>query len=212
MCLSDPSCHLERFFSDGLPPPIPQKKLARTLSLPGIGAPLLSPLHPLSPLQRHQQSFDNPLYMMTPISDTFFHKETATLGTHLLTLSQLSFATPDEHLPYLFRGFEDRSIVSQGIQHRHLLFLRSMAQSVEAEILLQGEASDKHLNSYQPQDFLQCEGSQPKQVGDTVYYSLHSPKFPGRVLGLKVALSNITHIFSGLCVSVLAIILQFLTK
>ncbi|XP_023263821.1 tyrosine-protein kinase PRAG1-like [Seriola lalandi dorsalis] len=61
-----------------------------------------------------------------------------------------------------------------------------MAQSVEARILLQGEATEKDVSSYQPQDFLLNEGSQPKQIGDAVYYSLHSPRFPRRVLGLRV--------------------------
>lgn len=106
----------------------------------------------------------------------------------MLPLSQLSFHTPDEHLPYLFSSFDDQRVVCQGIQHRHLLFLRSMAQSVEAGILLQGEASERDVSSYQPQDFLLCEGSKPKQIGDTVYYGLRSPKLPGKVLGLRVML------------------------
>ncbi|XP_073332528.1 inactive tyrosine-protein kinase PEAK1-like [Pagrus major] len=182
----DPSQHQVRFFSDGTPPPVPKKRLARTLSLPGFNAAPQSPLPPFSP--RPPQNFDNPLYMMAPIPDTYFHEEMeefkAVTGSPapLLTFSQLSFDTPDEHLPYLFSSFDDQRAVFQGIQHRHLLFLRSMAQGVDAGILLQGEA----LSSYQPQDFLLCEGSEPKHMGDAVYYSLHSPKLPGRVLGLRV--------------------------
>ncbi|XP_045905966.1 inactive tyrosine-protein kinase PEAK1 [Micropterus dolomieu] len=185
----DPSRHQERFFSDGTPPPVPKKRLARTLSLPGIDGP---PLSPLSPLQRHPQNFDNPLYMLAPISDTCCHEETEEFKSArrspvpLLPLSELSFHTPDEHLPYLFSSFDDQRVVCQGIQHRHLLFLRSMAQSVEAGILLQGEATERDVSSYQPQDFLLCEGSKPKQIGDTVYYGLRSPKLPGKVLGLRV--------------------------
>lgn len=188
----DPSRHLLRFFSDDIPPPVPKKRLARTLSHPAINVPSPSPLSPFSPLQRHPQNFDNPLYMMAPIPATYFHEETEEIEAARrspvpsLSISQLSFDTPDEHLPFLFSGFIDQRVVSQGIQHRQLLFLRSMAQSVEAGSLLQGEASGRDVGSYQPQDFLLCEGSEPKQVGDTIYYSLLSPKFPGRLLSLRV--------------------------
>ncbi|KAM9358296.1 inactive tyrosine-protein kinase PRAG1 [Symphorus nematophorus] len=185
----DPSRHQVRFFSDGTPPPVPKKRLTRTLSLPGIQVPPLSPLSSLSPMQRQIQNFDNPLYMLAPIHDTYFQEETEEFkpvrGSPVpsLSFSQLSFDTPDEHLPYLFSSFHDQRVVFQGIQYRHLLFLRSTAQSVEAGVLLQGEATE---SSYQPQDFLLCEGSEPKQIGDVVYYSLHSPKLPGRLLGLRV--------------------------
>ncbi|XP_026201496.1 inactive tyrosine-protein kinase PEAK1-like [Anabas testudineus] len=50
----------------------------------------------------------------------------------------------------------------------------------------QRETSEREVSPYQPQDFLLYGGSEPKLIGDTVYYSVHSPKFPGRVLGLKV--------------------------
>ncbi|KAI9547681.1 hypothetical protein NQZ68_014947 [Dissostichus eleginoides] len=188
----DPSQHQVRFFSDGTPPPVPKKRLARTLSLPCSNLPPLSPLCPPSPLQRHPQNFDNPLYMLAPIPDMFFREETEEFkpvsgsNVSLLHLSQLSFDTPDEHLPFLFSRFDDQRVVSQGIQNRHLLFLKSVAQSVEAGILLQGEASERNVSSYQPQDFLLCEGSGPKQIGDTRFYSLHSPKQPGRTLALRV--------------------------
>ncbi|XP_063746948.1 uncharacterized protein peak3 [Eleginops maclovinus] len=181
----DPSQHPARFFSAGTPPPVPKKKLARTLSLPGTNLHPLSPLSPLSPLQTHPQNFDNPLYMLAPIPNTFFREDTGEfIGSHnpLLHLSQLSFDTPDEHLPFLFSRFDDQRVVSQGIQHRHLLFLRIVAQSVEAGILLQGEATERYASSYQPQDFLLCEGSEPMQIGDTLFYGLHSPKQPGGCL------------------------------
>ncbi|XP_070688653.1 inactive tyrosine-protein kinase PEAK1-like [Pempheris klunzingeri] len=194
----DPSRHQVRFFSDGTPPPVPKKRLARTLSLPGTNAPPLSPLSPLPPLsplsalQRHPHNFDNPLYMLAAIPDTCFQEEPEEVkpvrGSPVpsLSFSQLSFDTPDEHLPYLFSSLDDQRVVCQGIQHRHLLFLRSMAQSVEAGTLLQLEATERDVGSYQPQDFLLCEDSEPKQVGDAVYYSLRSPKLPGRLLGLRV--------------------------
>ncbi|XP_018522899.1 inactive tyrosine-protein kinase PEAK1 [Lates calcarifer] len=186
----DPSLHQMRFFSDGNPPPVPKKRLVRTLSFPcNSNAPPLSTWSHLSPVQRHPQNFDNPLYMLAHVPDSYFQQEKTEevrSPIPLLSFSQLSFDTPDEHLPYLFSSFDDQRVVSQGIQHRHLLFLRSMAQSVEAEILLQGVATERDVSSYQPQDFLLIEGSQPKQFGDAVYYSLRSPKFPGRVLGLRV--------------------------
>ncbi|XP_076583088.1 inactive tyrosine-protein kinase PRAG1 [Chaetodon auriga] len=151
------------------------------------------PIHQRYDPSRHQpHNFDNPLYMLAPIPNTYFQEETeefkAVGGSPvpLPSFSQLSFDTPDEHLQYLFSSFDDQRAVFQGIQHRHLLFLKSMAQSVDAAILLQGEATETDISSYQPQDFLLCEGSEPKQIGDAVYCSLHSPKFPGRVLGLRV--------------------------
>ncbi|XP_044217020.1 inactive tyrosine-protein kinase PEAK1 isoform X2 [Thunnus albacares] len=188
----DHSLHQVRFFSDDIPPPVPEKKLARTLSLPCTSTHPLPPLSPLTPQQRNPQYFDNPLYMLAPLPDTYLHEETEEFKPvgrsplPLASLSQLCFDTPDEHLPYLFSSFDDHRAVSQGIQYRHLLFLRSMAQSVEARILLQADATGRDVSSYQPQDFLLCEGSEPKQIGDMVYYSLHSPKLPGRVLALSV--------------------------
>lgn len=185
LCCSDPSRHQVRYFSDGTPPPVPKKRLARTLSLPGASAPPPSPLSPLSPLQKRPLNIDNPLYMLAPIPDTYFQEaaeEFCTSPVPSLSLSQLSFDTPDEHLPYLFTNFEDQKVVFQGIQHRHLLFLRSVAQSVDAGILLQD------ISPCLPQDFLLCEGSEPRHIGDTVYYSLHSPKLPGRRFGLRVTL------------------------
>lgn len=127
---------------------------------------------------------------MPRIPDRFFQEEAEEIKpatrspVTIVSFSRLSFDTPDEHLPYLFSSFVDQGAVSHGIQHRHLLFLRSMAQTVEARCLL--EASERDLSSYQPQDFLLCEGSKPKQIGNMTYHSLHSPKFPGRVFGLRV--------------------------
>ncbi|XP_047443463.1 inactive tyrosine-protein kinase PEAK1 [Mugil cephalus] len=188
----DQSRHQMRFFSDGTPPPVPKKRLARTLSLPGSNAPSFSPLSPLSPQQTYPQNFANPLYMMGLMPDACLHEEVEeskpARGSPVpsLSFSQLSFDTPDEHLPYLFSSFVDQMVVSQGIQHRHLLFLRTMAQSVEARSLLQGESTEKDVGSYQAQDFLLCQGGKPKQIGDMIYYSVRSPKFPGRVLGLRI--------------------------
>lgn len=192
LCCLDPTKHQVRFFSDGTPPPVPKKRLARTLSLPGSHVPSVPPLSPLSPRQMHAQNIDNDIYMMAPIPDSAIHEEAeettpARRGPiPSLSFSQLSYDTPDEHLSSIFNSFVDQRVISQGIQHCHLLFLRSMAQSVEAKSLLQGEASGRDIRSYQLQDFLLCEGSKPRQVGDMIYYSLHSPVFPGRLLGLRV--------------------------
>lgn len=190
-----------RFFSDGTPPPVPRKKLTRTLSFPGIEPPAPCSLSPLSPLQRRPQNFDNPLYMMAPIPDTFLYEETEDLKptrnpAPLPSLCQLSFDAPDEHLVSLFGKFEDQRVVSERIQYLQLLFLRSMAQSVEDRSILQGK--ERNSNSYGPQDFLLCDGSKPIKIGENIYYSLKSPKFPGRVLGLRVK-----HIFSYVICSLL---------
>ncbi|XP_029905486.1 inactive tyrosine-protein kinase PEAK1 [Myripristis murdjan] len=183
----DHSRHQERFFSDGTPPPVPKKRLVRALSLPSADIPPPSPLFPV--FHSHHQNFDNPLYMLAPIPDIQSHAEREDplkkSPVPTLSLSQLSFDTPDEHLPYLFSSFGDQGVVSQGIQHCHLLFLRSMAESVEAGVLLQGE-SERNAGSYQPKDFLLSEGFKAKQIGNALYYRLHSPKFPKRVLGVRV--------------------------
>lgn len=192
-----------RFFSDGTPPPVPKKRLARTLSHPGTNATPPSPLSLLPPRERHPLNFDNPLYMLAPIPDSCLQEETEDFQpvrsspVPFLSFSQLCFDTPDEHLPYLFSSLDDQKVVSHGIQHRHLLFLRTMSQSMEEGTLLQKDATGRDVNSYQPQDFLLCGGSEPKQIGGTVYYSLHSPKLPGRVLALRVML----HLFSSLHVA-----------
>ncbi|KAM8875864.1 inactive tyrosine-protein kinase PRAG1 isoform 1-T2 [Spinachia spinachia] len=186
---NEPPRQQVRFFSDGPPPPVPKKRLSRTLSLPGDKGPQLSPL---SPLQRRPGSFDNPVYTLAPVPDSQFHGEAGDLQpvrgrpVPLLSFSQLSFDTPDEHLPCLLGRMGDRRVVSQGVQRRHLLFLRSTAQSAEAGVLLPAETAEGDLSSYQPQDFRLCEGSEPKRVGDALYYGLQSHRLPGRVLGLRV--------------------------
>lgn len=163
--------------SDVTPPPVPKKRLARTLSLPAAAAP---PLSPLSPVPWPPQSFGAPA---SKVPGAFSFRDQGP-PVPVPSLSQLSFDTPDEHLPYLFRDFQDQRLVFQGIQHRQILFLRSVAQAINAGILLQEGApgTDDHL--YLPRDFLLCE--EATKVGDTVYYSLRSPKLPGRELALRV--------------------------
>ncbi|XP_072294179.1 uncharacterized protein [Eucyclogobius newberryi] len=191
--------HQLRFLSDGTPPPVPRKRLVRTLSLPADHVPPLSPMSPCLPLQMRPHNFDNPLYMLAPARDTYFSKEPSGFGVAnrgstapLLPLSQLTFDTADEHLVNFFANFEDQNAVSQTVQHRHLLFLRDMAQNMMNNVLLKEETP---VSPYQPQDFLLDEGSEPRTIAGRIYYSVHSPKFPGRTLGLRVSSrSDFTHI------------------
>lgn len=161
-----PSRHQVRFFSDLTPPLVPKKKLARTLSLPTADAPPFSPPLPL-----------------VHIPNAFFPDETP--PNSVLSLSQLSFDTPDEQLPHFFRSLEDQGVVFQGIQHRQILFLQSVARSIDAGLLL--PEGDEH--PYQPRDFLLCEES--TQVGDTVFYGLRSPKLPERQLALRAITNSV---------------------
>ena len=95
-------------------------------------------------------------------------------------LSQLSFDTPDEQvLPYLS---SDAAGVS--IAQRHLLFLRSAADALEADLLMAGEAGGV---SCTPEDFQLCDGYEPREIGDDVYFKLHWNKFPNKVLGARVS-------------------------
>ncbi|XP_036067623.1 uncharacterized protein peak3 [Oryzias melastigma] len=182
----DVSKHEIRFFSEGTPPPVPRKRLTRTLSLPGSGS---SSSPPWSPLPRRHLNIDNPLYMMAPIPDSCFHEEGEGLAAGSAfsspSFSQLSLDTPDEHLCALFQNFVDQDLVSEGLQHRHLLFLRSATQTVEAQRLQRGVAS-RRLRSQGAWDFLQCQASEPKRVGDQTFYRLHNSRFPEMVLCLRV--------------------------
>lgn len=175
-----------RFFSDEAPPPVPRKRLARTLSLPCAEVP---PPSPLSPRPRPPRDFDNPLYMMMPAHSRHFAVEAEQFHACVgggsepsSPYSPVSLDMPDEHLSRLFGGFIDQWEVLRGIRHCHLVFLRSTAQRVDAGVLLQRQ----EFASYLPQDFVLQEVGEARQVGDAVYYRLHSHKFPGRLLALKV--------------------------
>ncbi|KAL1022997.1 hypothetical protein UPYG_G00035190 [Umbra pygmaea] len=141
--------HQERFFSDSItPPPVPKKRMTRTMSLPGF---YLSPLS-------------------TPA---------------LKPLSQLNFDTPDEQLRHFFSSFYNQGDLSQGIQRRHLMFLRSVAHCLEDGVLLTGESSDE-LGTFQPEDFLLFENRPPIQIAGSLYYSLHTQKYPRMILAAKI--------------------------
>ncbi|KAK7889663.1 hypothetical protein WMY93_025223 [Mugilogobius chulae] len=187
--LVDSVIHPTGIISDGIPPPVPKKRLVRTLSLP---AEHISPLGGMSsclPLRMHPNNFDNPLYMLTPMRDAHFNKEPSANKSStapLPPLSQLSFDTSDDHLVNFFINFEDQDSVFQTVQHRHLLFLRDVALNMMGNIVFKEELSQKSPSSYQPQDFLLDEDSEPKTIAGRIYYSAHSPKFPGRSLGLRI--------------------------
>lgn len=158
-----PSRHQVRFFSDLTPPLVPKKKPARTLSLPAADAP--PPFSPPLALLHVPKAWNPP--------------------NAVPSLSQLSFDTPDEQLPHFFRSLEDQGVVFQGIQHRQILFLQSVARGIDAGLLL--PEGDEH--PYRPRDFLLCEES--TQVGDTVFYGLRSPKLPERRLALRVTTNSV---------------------
>lgn len=150
-------------------------------------------------MQKRSLNFDNPLYMMAP-SIRFF-KEAEELeevrGVRVPPLSQLSFDTPDQQLSFVLGGFNDHRDVSIGIQQCQLHFLRRMVENVRAGVLLQGHATWKDVSFFQLQDFQLSEDSEPKRIGDSVFYSLHCPKLPGRVLALRVRSHvPVSHIYS----------------
>ncbi|XP_062308235.1 uncharacterized protein peak3 [Osmerus eperlanus] len=199
----DPSlCHQERFFSDSCPPPVPKKSLVRTLSLPGgylcplspcPMSPGLSPIwpqplspgwSPLPPAPHSPRSYDNPLYMITS-APAPQQRPVQPPPPTLLPLSQLSFDTPDRLLPHFFCSLASHASVSRGLQQRHLLFLRSVAERLEAGQLL-GGGDGGPGGALQPQDLLLWD-CRPRQIGGALYYRLHSAVFPGKVLAAKVS-------------------------
>ncbi|XP_036441840.1 uncharacterized protein peak3 [Colossoma macropomum] len=95
--------HQERFFSDQTPPPIPKKKLARTLSLP---------TDTLFPHVQNPRCFESPPYMAEnpPLDHSGEHKKEDTLKAYCF--NQLTFDTPDQHLPGFFSSFCHQEQVS----------------------------------------------------------------------------------------------------
>ncbi|XP_028300346.1 inactive tyrosine-protein kinase PEAK1 [Gouania willdenowi] len=161
----DPSPHHSRFFSDGAPPPVPKKRLARTLSRPATDVSMLSSVSPPQQTQLHH------------FEDT--HDDGSPFPSP--SISQLTFDSTDEHLSSILNSFVDQEVVSNALQHSQLLFIRRMTEKVHAGILLQSDTS-----LCQPEDFLLCEDSRAKTIGNQIYYTVLNPKFPGREFGLKV--------------------------
>ncbi|KAJ7992986.1 hypothetical protein DPEC_G00267760 [Dallia pectoralis] len=101
------------------------------------------------------------------------------------SLSQLNFDTPDEQLFIILSSVFNQGGLSQGIQHCHLLFLRSMTRRLEDRVLLIRE-SVEGAGPFQPKDFLLFENNPPIQIAGSLYYSLHTPKCPARIMAAKV--------------------------
>ncbi|CAL8253891.1 unnamed protein product [Merluccius merluccius] len=189
------------FFSEcNPPPPVPRKKLVRTMSLPeGCDPPppppgprRARPPRPRPPSHHHHHHhhaapgcMDNPLYMLTPPPPL----EGA-------ISPELSFDSPDEELlPYLLCGAVG---VSRCVAQRQLLFLRSAARSVMegADLLLPPPPPGEEAVGgggaapYAPEDFQLCDGCEPRRIGDHVYYELRCARFPNKVLGARVYKSD----------------------
>ncbi|XP_064186394.1 inactive tyrosine-protein kinase PRAG1 isoform X1 [Anguilla rostrata] len=183
--------HQERFFSESTPPPVPKKRLARAVSLPG------GCLHPRCSLPSRHQNYDNPLYMLAPIRDgqpEVEKRESQKPAFQApppprLPLGLLTFDTPDPQLPHFFGSLQDQEQVSSAIQECHLLFLKRIARQLETLPLGWAESA-KGIESSQPQEFRLCEGRPSRQIGDAVFYSVHCPQLPGRVFSAKVYRPN----------------------
>ncbi|KAG5851330.1 hypothetical protein ANANG_G00092050 [Anguilla anguilla] len=182
--------HQERFFSESTPPPVPKKRLARAVSLPGC-------LHPQCSLPSRHQNYDNPLYMLAPIRDQSqleVERESQKPAFQApppprLPLGLLTFDTPDPQLPRFFGSLQDQERVSSDIQECHLLFLKRIARQLETLPLGWAESA-KGIESFQPQEFRLCEGRPSRKIGDAVFYSVHCPQLPGRVFSAKVYRPN----------------------
>ncbi|KAL4658950.1 pseudopodium-enriched atypical kinase 1-like [Arapaima gigas] len=159
-----PGSHMVRFLSDSTPPPLPKKRLSRTLSLPAGALFQQCPLHPLCTLPP-----------MEPPSE----------GSLESRLALLSFDTPDSWLPGLFHNFQSQVEVSVILQQRHLLFLRSAAQKLE-KLLFEEELTVAEAESLQPTDFVLWEECQPRHIGNSIFYPVLCPKYPGRTFAAKV--------------------------
>ncbi|XP_061096896.1 inactive tyrosine-protein kinase PEAK1 [Conger conger] len=179
------SGHQERFFSENTPPPVPKKRLARALSLPG------GCLHPRCTQPSTLQNYDNHLYMLAPIRDSQPDVERETRKParesppQRQPLCLLTFHTPDQQLPRFFKSLQDQEQVSLDIQQCHLLFLRRTVLRLETRWLA-GAESPKGIESLRPHDFLLCEGYRSKEIGDAVFHAVRCPKLPGRVFSAKV--------------------------
>ncbi|KAJ8374408.1 hypothetical protein SKAU_G00049880 [Synaphobranchus kaupii] len=184
------SCsHQERFFSETTPPPVPKKRLARAVSLPG------GCLHPQCSLPSKHLSYDNPLYMLTTIKDSHLdterkcQKPAFDAPPPLQPLRLLTFDTPDLQLPCFFKSFQDQGEVSLDIQECHRLFLKRIAQQLET-LSVGGVDSTNGIESFQAREFQLCKGYQSKRIEGAVCYSVHCPKLPGRVFSAKVYRPN----------------------
>ncbi|KAG9266833.1 inactive tyrosine-protein kinase PEAK1 isoform X1 [Astyanax mexicanus] len=155
--------HLGRFFSDQTPPPIPKKRLARTYSLPADNL-----FKPAPPFLSHQ-------LCRNPGQD----KKEENLKF------QLTFDTPDQHLPGFFSGFCHQEQVYTVIQYRYLQFMRSTVKHLEAQVLLEEEEVER-VRTLRPQDFVLCEEVQSEKTEEDIFFMVNAPKVPEGVFSAKI--------------------------
>ncbi|KAJ7993018.1 hypothetical protein DPEC_G00268090 [Dallia pectoralis] len=152
------------------------------------------PIHQrYDPSYGHQERFFSDGTTPPPVPKKSLTRTMSLPGVHLCprsttimqSLSQLNFDTPDKQLFLLLSSVLDQGGLSRSIQHCHLLFLRSMTRRLEDRVLLIRE-SVEGAGPFQPKDFLLFENNPPIQIAGSLYYSLHTPKCPARIMAAKV--------------------------
>ncbi|XP_026873934.2 inactive tyrosine-protein kinase PRAG1 isoform X2 [Electrophorus electricus] len=165
--------HKERFFSDETPPPIPKKKLVRTLSLHN---PALEHSSPCCCRNSHCEAKD---YQVHHAGE--WEKECA-LKTHYL--NRFDFETLDHHLD-VSGSFYHQEQVYAGIQNSYLQFMRNTVRHLETMVLLDEQEVDM-VRRLQPEDCLLCEDEQPMMMEQEIFFTVIFPKVPTRCLSAKV--------------------------
>ncbi|XP_072517213.1 inactive tyrosine-protein kinase PEAK1-like [Salminus brasiliensis] len=155
--------HQERFFSDQTPPPIPKKRLARTHSLPA--GKLFTSAQPLMSRQ----------LCKNPVED----KKEDSLRP------QLTFDTPDQHLPGFFSSFCHQEQVCMAIQNRYHQFMRNTVKHLEAQVLL-GEQKVAQVRTLQPRDFVLCQDVQSEKAEDDIFFMVNVSKVPEGLFFAKI--------------------------
>ncbi|KAG5275817.1 hypothetical protein AALO_G00124890 [Alosa alosa] len=182
-------CHQERYFSENTPPPVPKKRLARTMSLPeefpgsSYTRPTLLPQF-------------NPLSRLSPLEDAVFdpgcsaEEEAPEEQLDVASppqLPQLGFDTPDEQLPCFFSNLGDQAQVSEKLQQRLLLFLRSTVEKIEKGVGI----ADASLGQIQPQDLLLCQDDLFLHAQDGVWhYRVRCPNLHEQEFDIKVSTAS----------------------
>ncbi|XP_076880675.1 inactive tyrosine-protein kinase PRAG1 isoform X2 [Brachyhypopomus gauderio] len=171
--------HKVRFFSDENPPPIPKKRLLRTLSLPAVKH--------CNPAQRHASpprcGNSHHEADITPANHAGEDKKEATVDRH--HLNQLESDTPDHHLPEVFGGYSHQEEVYTGIRNNYLRFMKSAVRHMENMVLLE-EQEIETVMRLQPEDYVLSENDQPKMTEPEVCFTVNCPEVPTRFLSAKV--------------------------
>lgn len=184
--MSGPSeCHQERYFSEKTPPPVPKKKLARTMSLPGEFLSYSNSRPALLPL-------DNPLSMLSPLEDVVFDpctssgdgaSEASSVIPSPPPLPQLGFDTSDEQLPCFFSNLNNQAQVLEKLQQHLLLFLRNTLERMERRVAV----TDACLGKIQPKDLMLCNDDLPLHAQDGVWYHrVRCSRIHGQEFSIKV--------------------------